>query len=113
VIYLDSSVALAHLLVEERRPPGPLWANMLISSRRLEYEIWCRLHAHGLGASHGEPARQLLNRVSFVELSPLFSNERWSRFRRLCARSMPCIWHPWSPCAAGASIFAWRPTTGA
>jgi predicted nucleic acid-binding protein len=71
VIYLDSSVALAHLLVEERRPPAPLWADMLISSRLLEYEVWCRLHAHGLGASHGEPARQLLNRISFVELSPL------------------------------------------
>jgi hypothetical protein len=25
---------------------------MLISSRLLEYEVWCRMHAHGLAASH-------------------------------------------------------------
>ena len=33
--------------------------------------MWCRLHARGLASSHGEPARQLLNRISFLELSPL------------------------------------------
>jgi predicted nucleic acid-binding protein len=71
VIYLDSSVALAHLLVEEHRPPTALWADSRISSRLLEYEVWCRLHARGLAASHGEPARQLLARISFLELSPL------------------------------------------
>lgn len=71
MIYLDSSVALAHLLVEERRPPASLWADIVISSRLLEYEVWCRLHAHGLAASHGEAARQLLGRISFLELSPL------------------------------------------
>lgn len=69
--YLDSSVALAHLLVEERRPPTYLWTDLVISSRLLEYEVWCRLHARGLVASHGEPARQLLARISFLELSPL------------------------------------------
>jgi hypothetical protein len=71
VVYLDSSVALAHLLVEERRPTASLWAEPLISSRLLEYEVWCRLHAHGLGASHGDAARELLGRLSFLELSPL------------------------------------------
>jgi predicted nucleic acid-binding protein len=71
VIYLDSSVALAHLLAEERRPLASLWADMIISSRLLEYEVWCRLHAHQLAASHGEAARQLLGRVSLLELSPL------------------------------------------
>jgi predicted nucleic acid-binding protein len=71
VIYLDSSVALAHLLVEDRRPPAFLWTNTLISSRLTEYEVWCRLHARALASSHGEPARQLLGRISFVELSPL------------------------------------------
>ena len=71
MIYLDSSVALAHLLVEERRPPASLWADALISSRLIEYEVWCRVHAHGLASSHGEPARQLLSRISLVELSPL------------------------------------------
>jgi predicted nucleic acid-binding protein len=71
VIYLDSSVALAHLLVEDRRPPVSLWTNTLISSRLTEYEVWCRLHARALASSHGEPARQLLGRISFVELVPL------------------------------------------
>jgi predicted nucleic acid-binding protein len=71
VIYLDSSVALAHLLVEERRPPASLWADGVVSSRLLEYEVWCCLHAHGLASSHSEAVRQLLGRISFLELSPL------------------------------------------
>lgn len=40
MIYLDSSVALAHLLVEDRVPPAALWAEPLVSSRLLEYELW-------------------------------------------------------------------------
>jgi hypothetical protein len=44
---------------------------MVISSRLLEYEVWCSLHARGLAASHDEGAWQLLGRISFVELSPL------------------------------------------
>jgi hypothetical protein len=71
VIYVDSSVALAHLLVEDRRLPPALWTEPLIASRLLEYEVWCRLHAHALAASHGAAARELLARVSMVELSPL------------------------------------------
>jgi hypothetical protein len=71
LIYIDSSVALAHLLVEPRRPSAALWADNLISSRLLEYEVWCCLHARGLALSHGEPARQLLGRISFLELSPV------------------------------------------
>lgn len=71
MIYLDTSVALAHLLVEDHRPPASLWAASLISSRLLEYEVWCRLHARGLASDHVEPARQLLGRISFLELSPL------------------------------------------
>jgi predicted nucleic acid-binding protein len=68
VIYLDTSVALAHLLAEDRRPPASLWAQPLVSSRLLEYEVWTRIHARNLGASHGEFARQLLGRVSVLEL---------------------------------------------
>jgi predicted nucleic acid-binding protein len=70
VIYLDSSVVLAHLLVEDRQPPIALWDQSLVSSRLLEYELWTRLHARRLGASHGEEARALLARVTFVELTP-------------------------------------------
>ena len=38
MIYLVSSVALAHLLAEDRQPPASLWEETLISSRLLEYE---------------------------------------------------------------------------
>jgi len=40
LIYLDSSVALAHLLAENRQPPPSLWDETLFSSQLLEYEIW-------------------------------------------------------------------------
>jgi predicted nucleic acid-binding protein len=70
VIYLDTSVALAHLLGETRRPPDSLWQSPLIASRLLQYELWARLNARGLGASHGEEARELLASVALVELAP-------------------------------------------
>jgi predicted nucleic acid-binding protein len=70
VIYLDSSVALAHLLTEPHQPPERIWQEPLISSRLLEYEIWTRIHARKLAHSHGELVRALLDRVAFVELAP-------------------------------------------
>jgi hypothetical protein len=70
VIYLDTSVALAHLLAEDRHPPDTLWDESLVSSRLLEYELWTRLHARRLAASHGEAARRLLERVALLELLP-------------------------------------------
>ncbi len=68
MIYLDTSAALAHLLAEDRAPPAALWQETLIASRLLEYEIWTRLHARGLAASHGEDARALIGRVALIEL---------------------------------------------
>jgi predicted nucleic acid-binding protein len=70
VIYLDTSVALAHLFAEDRVPPARLWLEPLVSSRLLEYEMWTRIHARSAAASHGEPARELLRRVALVELLP-------------------------------------------
>jgi predicted nucleic acid-binding protein len=70
VIYLDTSVALAHLLAEDRRPPESLWEQPLVSSRLLEYELWTRLNARGLDASHGEPVRRLVERLAILELQP-------------------------------------------
>ena len=69
MIYLDTSVALAHLLAEDRRPPPELWSEELVSSRLLEYELWTRLHARQLAASHGDLARLLLARVARLSLS--------------------------------------------
>ncbi len=71
MIYVDTSVVLAQILAEDRRPPSVLWETDLISSRLTEYETWVRLHALGLETSHGDPAQQLLARIAFLELSPL------------------------------------------
>lgn len=69
MIYLDTSVALAHLLVENHRPPASFWDNTLVSSRLLEYELWRRLHARNLAHSHGEAAQGLVGRLALLELS--------------------------------------------
>lgn len=68
MIYLDTSVVLAQLFAEDRRPPASLWRQPLLSSRLLEYEVWTRINARQLTHSHGEPAKALLERVAFVEL---------------------------------------------
>lgn len=70
MIYVDTSVALAHLLAEDRRPATAFWAENLVSSRLLEYEIWTTLHARELASSRSEAAHSLLARVSLVELAP-------------------------------------------
>lgn len=70
MIYVDTSVVLAQLLAEDRRPAESLWRGPLITSRLTEYETWVRLHRQGLADSHGETARELLARCSLVELSP-------------------------------------------
>ena len=70
MIYLDTSVLLAELFVEERVPKPALWRHSLVSSRLLRYERWTRVHARGLATSHGERARELLGRVSMLELPP-------------------------------------------
>jgi predicted nucleic acid-binding protein len=70
VIYLDTSVALAYLLTEDRSLPASFWQIPLISSRLLEYEVWNRIHARGLARSHGEEARALIGRIALIELAP-------------------------------------------
>jgi len=69
MIYLDTSVALAQLLAEDRRPPDALWSETLVSSRLLEYELWTRINARGLARTHDEPVRALLGRLAFLELT--------------------------------------------
>jgi hypothetical protein len=70
MIYLDTSVVLAHLLAEDRSPPDTSWQEPLIASRLLEYELWVRIHARGLGRSNGEEARALIGRVALIEMAP-------------------------------------------
>jgi hypothetical protein len=69
LIYLDTSVALAHLLAEDRMPPEALWREPLISSRLMEYEIWTRIHARRLTRSHADEVRALLSRLALIELA--------------------------------------------
>ena len=68
--YIDTSVALAHLLAEDHRPPPSIWEGTLVSSRLIEYEIWERLHAYKLADSHGEAANRIIQRLALVELAP-------------------------------------------
>ena len=70
MIYLDTSVALAQLLAEDRRPPASLWNEVPVGSRLMEYEIWNRLHVRDLADSHGDTARGLIGRIAMAELSP-------------------------------------------
>ena len=70
MIYLDTSVALAQILAEDRYPPADLWMETLVSSRLLEYEIWTRIQARRLAPSHGDAVHALLGRIAFLEMIP-------------------------------------------
>jgi predicted nucleic acid-binding protein len=69
MIYLDASVALAELFVEDKRPPDKLWSERLVSSRLLNYEIINRLHAHNSPATHYSIATEIMGKIEFFELS--------------------------------------------
>ena len=71
MIYLETSVALAQLFAEDRQPPEDLWREPLTASRLLQYEVWARVHARRLEASHGDKVRDLLDGVAYIELAPL------------------------------------------
>jgi PIN domain len=69
VTYIDSSVALASVLTELRQPPEALWAKRLFSSRLLEYEVWNRIFAKGMGDTHRGEIKVMLRKIDLVELS--------------------------------------------
>ena len=71
MIYVDTSVALAHLFAEDRLPPASFWNETLVSSRLLEYEIWTRLRARQATPSRAEAARAVIARISLLELAPV------------------------------------------
>jgi predicted nucleic acid-binding protein len=70
MIYLDTSVALAYLLAEDRYPSNALWQQPIVSSRLLECEVWTRISARRLQDSHGDAARGLLDRIAIIEMIP-------------------------------------------
>jgi hypothetical protein len=59
MIHLDSSVALAHLLAEDRFPPDELWEEQVVSGRLLECEVWnsFRIIASSPGSSNSRGIR--------------------------------------------------------
>ncbi len=71
MIYVDTSVVLAHLFAEDRRPPASLWTATLVSSRLLEYELWTRLHARKATESRADAAREVIACISLLELAPV------------------------------------------
>ncbi|MDE0135734.1 MAG: PIN domain-containing protein [Acidimicrobiaceae bacterium] len=71
MIYLDTSVVLAHLLGEDLQPPASIWEAELVSSRLVEYELWTRLNSAALGEAYDDAAQALLGRLALVELSPV------------------------------------------
>jgi predicted nucleic acid-binding protein len=68
VIYLDSSALLAQLLAEDRRPPESLWAETVVTSRLLEYEVWNCINGLGLAKTHRVLAEGAMARLAFLEL---------------------------------------------
>lgn len=69
MIYIDSSVALAELLGEDRAPTRAFWALSSSSSRLLEYEVWNRLDARGAIESRGGAARLLIAGIQLFDMS--------------------------------------------
>lgn len=80
MIYLDTSIVLAHLLAEDRVPPASIWGETLVSSRLLQYEVWTRIHARELTDTLGEVAGRTLARLAFLELSPVVLSRAESPF---------------------------------
>ncbi len=69
MIYLDTSVVLAHVFAEDIRPGPELWtADDLITSRLTEYECWVRLHAYGRGEPDDAVLAATLAFVDMLEL---------------------------------------------
>ena len=70
MIYVDTSVALAYLLTEDRQPPNELWEKALVSSRLLTYELWTRMSAYDVTVDHRDAARSIIDRISLTEMTP-------------------------------------------
>ncbi len=114
LIYVDTSVVLAQLLAEDRHPASGFWdQDGLISSRLLEYEAWTRIHARGLGTSHGEDLRGLLARLSFLELVPPILARALEPFPVPMRTLDACISLRSTSSWVSASVPRWRPTTAA
>lgn len=68
MIYLDTSVALASLFDEPRKPATEFWAQAMVSSRLLEYELLVRFNALGTAPEAVGKARVFLEGIVLVDL---------------------------------------------
>lgn len=71
MIYLDSSVALAFILSEDRRPAISFWQQPMTSSRLLQYEVWNTVQARAETTYRHARARSVLRRVAWQEMTGL------------------------------------------
>lgn len=71
MIYVDSSVALAALQSEDRRPPAAFWEGPCVASRLTDLEVRVRTAARRLPASASDDLEQLLARIEWIEISSL------------------------------------------
>ena len=90
MIYLDSSVALALVLSEQRQPPDGFWGQRLAASRLLQFEVWNRLSAYGSDERRDSAARQLLERVDYVEMTVQALARALSPFK-VPVRTLDCL----------------------
>lgn len=68
--YLDSSVLLAEVFLEPRRPAPGFWRRKLLSSELPEYEALTRLNARPLPPQVVAAALELLETVELSEMTP-------------------------------------------
>lgn len=80
MIFLDASVALAHLLAEDRRPAAEFWQQTLIASRLLEYEIRTVMNQRPASRRDDEAVALLLGRIALLELIPEVVDRARQRF---------------------------------
>ena len=70
MIYIDTSVVLAQLLTEDKHPPSDFWAEHLVSSRLVEYEVWTRVNKVSARSDLLDATRGVLSRIALIELIP-------------------------------------------
>lgn len=67
--YVDSSVMLAYLLMQDRRPTPEFWTRQLTTSRLTEYEVYSRLYRQQLAEPHVSRAAELIGLPLTLDLS--------------------------------------------
>jgi hypothetical protein len=93
------------LFADDRRPPDALWRVPLVSSRLLEHELWTRVNAHGAADTHGDAVREVLARVSLVELAPTVLARALEPFPAP-ARTLTTMTSPSVETSGGVSVLA-------